>query len=64
MSDPVHDKIARYIAEELVENGSVLQLGIGKIPFSVLGMLGNHEELGVHSEMISGEWPAALASAC
>ncbi len=44
--------IGRNIAE-MVEDGSTLQLGIGTIPDSVLTYLGNHKDLGVHTEMLS-----------
>ncbi|WP_167608462.1 acetyl-CoA hydrolase/transferase family protein [Maribellus sediminis] len=45
-------KIGRYVAE-LVEDGATLQMGIGAIPNAVLSMLGNHKDLGVHSEMFA-----------
>ncbi len=45
-------KIGRHVAE-LVEDGATLQMGIGAIPNAVLSMLGNHKDLGVHSEMFS-----------
>lgn len=38
---------------ELIENGSTLQMGIGAIPNAVLSFLGNHRDLGIHSEMFS-----------
>lgn len=37
----------------LVEDGACLQLGIGGIPNAVLAQLGNHKNLGVHSEMFA-----------
>ena len=37
----------------LVEDGATLQLGIGTIPDAVLAQLGNHKDLGVHTEMFS-----------
>ncbi|RWS25195.1 4-hydroxybutyrate coenzyme A transferase-like protein [Leptotrombidium deliense] len=46
-------QIGKYIAENLVEDGSTLQTGIGSIPDAVLQQLTNHKDLGVHSEMIS-----------
>ncbi len=52
---PISDndrKIGRYVAE-LVEDGATLQMGIGAIPNAVLSMLGNHKDLGVHSEMFA-----------
>lgn len=44
--------IGRNIAE-LIEDGSTLQLGIGSIPNAVLSLLGNHKDLGIHTEMFS-----------
>jgi acyl-CoA hydrolase len=44
--------IGRHIAG-LVEDGSTLQMGIGTIPDAVLGQLGGHKNLGVHTEMLS-----------
>ncbi len=52
---PISDteyQIGRYVAE-LVDDGATLQMGIGAIPNAVLSMLGNHKNLGVHSEMFS-----------
>ncbi|TYK64227.1 GNAT family N-acetyltransferase [Colwellia echini] len=46
------EQIGQYVAM-LVENGATLQIGIGKIPEAVLTYLGNHKDLGIHSEMIS-----------
>ncbi|XP_070562057.1 succinyl-CoA:acetate/propanoyl-CoA:succinate CoA transferase-like [Ptychodera flava] len=45
--------IGRYIAENLVEDGATLQMGIGSIPDAVLNQLYNHQNLGIHSEMFS-----------
>ncbi|PWI59098.1 4-hydroxybutyrate CoA-transferase [Sulfoacidibacillus thermotolerans] len=50
--DPVTEKIGYYVAS-LIENRSTLQLGIGNIPDAVLRQLVNHQDLGIHSEMIS-----------
>lgn len=44
--------IGRNVAE-LVEDGACLQMGIGGIPNAVLAQLGNHKNLGVHSEMFA-----------
>lgn len=44
--------IGQHIAA-LVEDGSTLQMGIGTIPDAVLGHLGGHKNLGVHTEMLS-----------
>ncbi|MDO8971790.1 MAG: acetyl-CoA hydrolase/transferase C-terminal domain-containing protein [Saprospiraceae bacterium] len=37
----------------LIEDRSTLQMGIGSIPDAVLRSLGNHKDLGVHTEMFS-----------
>jgi acyl-CoA hydrolase len=44
--------IARPVAA-LIEDDSTLQLGIGKIPNAVLSLLGDHTDLGLHTEMFS-----------
>ena len=44
--------IGKYISE-LIDDGSTLQMGIGTIPDAVLKCLGNHKNLGVHTEMLS-----------
>lgn len=49
---PEHKMIARNVAE-LIPDGATLQLGIGAIPDAILELLGNHKNLGVHSEMVS-----------
>ena len=45
-------EIGKHIVE-LIEDGSTLQMGIGAIPNAVLASLGNHKDLGIHSEMFS-----------
>ena len=44
--------IGRHVAA-LVEDGATLQIGIGSIPNAVLSQLGDHRNLGIHSEMFS-----------
>lgn len=44
--------IGRHVAE-LIEDGSTLQMGIGNIPNAVLASLGQHKNLGIHTEMFS-----------
>ncbi|KAL7060027.1 hypothetical protein AAHC03_010091 [Spirometra sp. Aus1] len=46
-------KIAKIIAENLVEDGATIQLGFGRIPFEVTTQLRGHRDLGVHAEMFS-----------
>lgn len=48
----IDDKIAEYVAG-LVEDGATLQMGIGGIPNAVLSKLGNHKDLGIHTEMFT-----------
>ena len=45
-------KIAGYVAER-IPNGATLQAGIGSIPNEILGLLGDHKELGVNSELLA-----------
>ncbi|MFZ0808019.1 MAG: acetyl-CoA hydrolase/transferase C-terminal domain-containing protein [Candidatus Sulfotelmatobacter sp.] len=44
--------IARNVAS-LIEDGSVLQTGIGGIPDAVLPLLMDRKDLGIHSELVS-----------
>ncbi len=44
--------IGQHVAE-LIEDGATLQMGIGTIPNAVLLNLGNHKNLGIHTEMFS-----------
>ncbi|WP_192823526.1 acetyl-CoA hydrolase/transferase family protein [Rufibacter sp. LB8] len=48
----VETQIGKLVAE-LVEDGATLQMGIGGIPDAVLAQLGNHKNLGIHTEMFS-----------
>jgi len=50
--DDVARTIARHITR-LIENGSTIQAGIGKIPNAVLYGLADKNDLGVHTEMFS-----------
>ncbi len=47
------DKMIGLQVAELVEDGATLQMGIGAIPNAVLAQLGNHKNLGVHTEMFA-----------
>ena len=40
-------------AASLIEDGATLQMGIGAIPNAVLSQLGNHKNLGIHTEMFA-----------
>jgi len=48
----IEKAIGKHVAS-LVEDGATLQMGIGNIPNAVLSNLGNHQRLGVHTEMFS-----------
>ena len=48
----VETAIGKYCAE-LVDDGACLQMGIGAIPNAVLAQLGNHKNLGEHTEMFA-----------
>ena len=48
----VERDIAAHVAR-LVPDGATLQMGIGTIPDAVLAALGDHNDLGVHTEMFS-----------
>ena len=50
--DEISMKIGENIAE-IIEDGATLQMGIGAIPNAVLACLGNHKDLGIHTEMFS-----------
>src|ERR687893_2461448 len=45
-------QIAEFVAER-IPDGATLQAGIGAIPDEVLGLLGDHKDLGVNSELLS-----------
>jgi acyl-CoA hydrolase len=49
----VERKIGEHIADNLVDDGACLQMGIGKIPDAVLARLREHKNLGIHTEMLS-----------
>lgn len=51
-STPDHLRVGQYIAE-MIPNGATLQMGIGSIPDAVLQNLGNHRDLGIHTELFS-----------
>lgn len=53
-SEPNEQEVAigKYCAE-LIEDGACLQMGIGAIPNAVLAQLGNHKDLGIHTEMFA-----------
>jgi acyl-CoA hydrolase len=46
----IDHRIASLVAER-IPNGATLQIGIGAVPEFVLGLLHDHRELGVHTEL-------------
>jgi len=50
--DETTRQIGRHVAS-LVRDGDCLQLGIGAIPDATLACLGDHQQLGIHTEMFS-----------
>lgn len=55
VSTELEKNIGRYVTS-LIEDGSTLQIGIGRIPSAVIAELAHHKNLGVHSEV----WSDAL----
>ncbi len=51
-TNSINEQIGERVAA-LIEDGATLQLGIGRIPDSVLKNLTNHKNLGIHTEMFS-----------
>lgn len=49
---PEHHAIAGHVST-LIDDGATLQLGIGLVADAVLQHLGDHRDLGVHTEMFS-----------
>jgi acyl-CoA hydrolase len=52
---PVTDgdrRIAEFVADR-IPNGATIQAGIGAIPNTVLGLLHDHRDLGMHTELFS-----------
>ena len=50
--DEIDHRIASYVAER-VPNGATLQTGIGAIPNAIMSALGEHRDLGIHTELLS-----------
>ena len=51
-SSEANTRIGQFIAE-MIPDGATLQMGIGSIPDAVLQNLGNHKDLGIHTELFS-----------
>ena len=48
----VAHRIGFYVAQ-LVEDGSTLQIGFGRLPASILSALNNKKDLGIHTQILS-----------
>ena len=55
-------RFAEYVAERIPDRAT-LQAGIGAIPNEVLGLLGDHEGLGVHTELLSDGYSTSWSRA-
>ncbi len=63
VDEPIHEIVPEQLTDaewaigrncaDLVEDGATLQLGIGSIPDATLASLGDHQRLGIHTEMLS-----------
>jgi acyl-CoA hydrolase/RimJ/RimL family protein N-acetyltransferase len=51
-ADDVAEQIARYVAR-LIDDGSTLQVGLGRVPNQMLSHLTNRRDLAVHSDVIT-----------
>ncbi len=51
-ADELQQAIAGHIVD-LIPDGATLQTGIGAVPDAVLRLLGNHRDLGIHTELFS-----------
>ena len=50
--DDLDHQIAGYVAER-IPNGATIQTGIGAIPNAIMAALGDHRDLGIHTELFS-----------
>jgi len=50
--DQVVEQIARYISG-IIEDGSTLQIGLGRVPNAALKYLADRKDLGIHSDVIT-----------
>ena len=48
----VAERVARYIAS-IIEDGSTLQIGLGRVPNEALRYLTDRRDLGIHSDVIT-----------
>lgn len=60
-TDIIAQRIGRYIAG-IIEDGSTLQVGLGRIPNQALYFLKDRRNLGIHTDVVSGEMVELLRS--
>ena len=48
----IAERVARYIAS-IIDDGSTLQIGLGRVPNEALRHLGDRRDLGIHSDVIT-----------
>src|SRR5262245_12111365 len=48
----VAERVARYIAS-IIDDGSTLQIGLGRVPNEALRYLRDRRDLGIHSDVIT-----------
>lgn len=51
-ADAVAERIARYVAR-IIDDGSTLQVGLGRIPNEMLKYLTERKDLGIHTDVIT-----------
>ena len=52
LADEIAERIARYIAA-IIDDGSTLQIGLGRVPNEALRHLKDRRDLGIHSDVIT-----------
>jgi itaconate CoA-transferase len=53
--EPEDDAIGKTVAE-MIPDGATIQLGIGGIPNAVCRYLAGHEDIGIHTELLTRAW--------
>ena len=48
----IAERVARYIAS-IIDDGSTLQIGLGRVPNQALRYLRDHRDIGIHSDVIT-----------
>ena len=52
LADKIAERVARYIAA-IIDDGSTLQIGLGRVPNEAMRHLKDRRDLGIHSDVIS-----------